>query len=82
MEKVTNKVTEQELTQIKELNSKLQAIQMELGRLELLKSDYLASFREISNQFNEVKTDLTEKYGDISVNIEDGSYELVAKEEE
>ena len=64
------------------MNSKLKQIQLELGRLELVKADTLDAFKQTMEEFNGVKVELTKNYGNITVNLEDGTYEEVVEEAE
>lgn len=77
-----NKITKEELAKVKELKSKLTGVQLEIGRYELLKNDMLQSFTTIVNQIEEAKLELSEKYGDVNISLEDGTYEEIKKEEE
>ena len=70
-----SKITKEELELVNDLNSKLKQTQSELGRLELVKADTLDAFKQTMTEFNGVKADLTKKYGDIVINLEDGSFE-------
>ena len=77
-----SKITKEELASIVDLNSKLKQIQLELGRLELVKADTLDAFKQTMEEFNGVKVELTKNYGNITVNLEDGTYEEVVEEAE
>jgi len=77
-----SKITKEELASITDLNSKLKQIQLELGRLELVKADTLDAFKQTMEEFNGVKVELTKNYGNITVNLEDGTYEEVVEEAE
>jgi len=77
-----SKITKEELASITDLNSKLKQIQLELGRLELVKADTLYAFKQTMEEFNGVKVELTKNYGNITVNLEDGTYEEVVEEAE
>ena len=77
-----SKITKEELTTINELNLKLKQTQSELGRLELVKADTLDAFKQTMLQFNDVKAELTKNYGNITINLEDGTYEVAQEEEE
>ena len=76
-----NKITEEELAKIKELKNKLTGVQLEIGRYELLKNDMLQSFTAIVNQIEEAKLELSKKYGDVNISLEDGTYEEIKKED-
>lgn len=77
-----SKITKEELSEVKELKGKLTGIQLEIGRYELLKNDMLQAFNVTVKQMEEAKSKLSEKYGDVNINLEDGTYEEIKKEEE
>ena len=77
-----SKITKEELSEVKELKGKLTGIQLEIGRYELLKNDMLQAFNVTVKQREEAKSKLSEKYVDVNINLEDGTYEEIKKEEE
>ena len=77
-----SKITKEELSEVKELKGKLTGIQLEIGRYELLKNEMLQAFNATVKQIEEAKLKLSEKYGDVSINLEDGTYEEIEKEVE
>ena len=77
-----SKITKEELSEVKELKGKLTGIQLEIGRYELLKNDMLQAFNVTVKQMEEAKSKLSEKYVDVNINLEDGTYEEIKKEEE
>ena len=76
-----SKITQEELAQVTELNSKMLQIQGEIGAGELRKADLVALFAKESEQMEVVKTELEEKYGKVNIDLKDGSYELIPEEE-
>lgn len=77
-----SKLTKEELTEVQGLKQKLDAIQLELGRLELVKGDLLNSFAAVAAKLEEAKGKLNEKYGNVSIDLTNGSYEEVKEEKE
>lgn len=77
-----SKITKEELSEVKEIKGKLTGIQLEIGRYELLKNEMLQAFNATVKQMEEAKLKLSEKYGDVSINLEDGTYEEIEKEAE
>ena len=75
------KITQEELAQVTELNSKMLQIQGEIGAGELRKADLVALFAKESEQMEVVKKELEEKYGKVNIDLKDGSYELIPEEE-
>ncbi len=75
------KITQEELAQVTELNSKMLQIQGEIGAGELRKADLVSLFAKESEQMEVVKKELEEKYGKVNIDLKDGSYELIPEEE-
>ena len=69
------KITEEQLKLVKEGQSKINAILLEIGFLEAKKAEFLGAHFESVKTLEQVKTELKEQYGDITVNINDGTYE-------
>ena len=46
------------------------------------KTAVLAKFHEVNKQTEDFKKELEEEYGSININLEDGSYTPIEKEEE
>ena len=76
-----NKITQEELTKVTELNSKMVQIQGEIGAGELRKADLVAMFAKESEQMEVIKKELEETYGKVNIDLKDGSYELIPEEE-
>ena len=82
MQETSNSLTQEEISQLKEIREEQQVLVKELGQLEYSRSlidSRMISTRSLvvdvqSRQESFIRT-LTEKYGDIIVNIEDGSFE-------
>ncbi len=54
---------------------------MKIGVIEPNKAEYLGMHFEAVKALEEIKSDLKEQYGDITVNLVDGSFEKVEAEE-
>lgn len=82
MKETNNFLTQEEISQLKEIREEQHSLVQELGQLEYNRSlidSRMATTRSLvvdaqSRQETFVQT-LTEKYGDIVINIEDGSFE-------
>jgi hypothetical protein len=77
-----SKITEEELKTLQEQEGQKNAIKHDLGLLETQKHSLLHMFAEIQSKQEESKKELEEKYGKINVDLKDGSYEIIAEEEE
>ena len=69
-----SKLEEQELTELREQESKKNAIIQKLGLLEAEKHSYLHALAEVQNDQQGTFKELEDKYGKIEVNLEDGSF--------
>jgi|TARA_B100001094_G_C17838837_1_gene626931 hypothetical protein len=69
------KITEEQLKLVKEGQSKINAILLEIGFLEAKKAEFLGAHFESVKTLEGVKSELKEQYGDITVNLVDGTYE-------
>ena len=74
------KLEEKELQTLKEQETKKNVILRDLGILETQKHSLLHAYAAIQEQQEGTKKELEEKYGKISVTLEDGSYEEVKDE--
>jgi len=77
-----SKITEEQLKQLQEQEGKKNAIKHDLGLLETQKHSLLHAFAQIQEQQDKLKVELEDQYGKINVNLEDGSYEIIAEEVE
>ena len=67
--------------QLREQESKKNAILHDLGVLETQKHNLLHAFANIQNEQEKVKVEIEDKHGKINVNLEDGSFEKIEGEE-
>ncbi len=81
MSKKVNKIEEQELKTVKEQTGKIQQCVLDLGSLEVKKAEIMQAYSEFLKELDVTKKELEEKYGQVNINLTDGSYEE-AKEEE
>ena len=72
-----SKITEEELEQLKDQESKKSAILHDLGVLETQKHSLLHVYAAIQEEQNKSKVELEEKYGKINVDLSDGSFEEI-----
>lgn len=70
-----SKLEEKELEQLKDYQSKKNAVFHDLGMLEAQKHGLLHALAEVNDQANTFYRELEEKYGKINVNLEDGSFQ-------
>jgi len=82
VKELTTKITDKELETIKEQQKKIQTVVYDLGALEAKKFEISVALKEFSDALNETKKELEEKYGQVNINLEDGSYEEIVPEVE
>ena len=71
------KITEEQLSSIKDFNQKSNNVLLEIGFLETKKLDLLAVYSEVIKELNTLKADLQKEYGDVNINLLNGTYEDV-----
>ena len=74
------KITEKELETVKEQQKKIQTVVYDLGSLEARKFEISEALKEFTEALNKTKKELEEKYGQVNINLEDGSYEEIVEE--
>ena len=74
------KITEKQLESIKEIQQKINAILLDVGYLEARKQDLIFANAEAGKEMQEIKVELEKEYGQININLIDGSYTEVEKE--
>ncbi len=75
------KITPEELVELQKFVGNLNQVQMELGKLELQKSQAIGAYAEVQKSMGEFQKGLEEAYGQVSVNIEDGTITVPEAEE-
>ena len=81
MAEKVNKIEEQELETVKEQTGKLQQCVLDLGSLEVKKAEVMKAYSEFLKDLDVTKKELEEKYGQVNINLTDGSYEEVKEED-
>lgn len=76
-----NKITEEQLNKIKDQQAKLNEVIKEIGILETTKHGHLHHIAEINKDVDEFKEELEKEYGAVNINLEDGSYTKIEKEQ-
>ena len=76
------KITEKELKTITEQQGKIQTVIFDLGSLEAKKFEISGALKEYTDALNETKKELEDKYGQVNINLKDGTYEEIVPEVE
>ena len=82
LNQMENKITAEELKLVQENQGKMTQALSQVGVLETQKYGLIAHIQELNKEVEDNKKVLEEKYGAISINLEDGSFEEIKKEEE
>jgi hypothetical protein len=76
------KIKEEQLKKIQDQQGKVSKILNEVGYLEANKHGLLHELAEVNKDVEELKVELEKEYGQVNINLEDGSYTEIEKEEE
>ena len=76
------KITEEQLTKIQDQQKQLNGILHEIGLLESQKHGLLHKIAEVNQDVETLKNELENQYGAVNINVEDGTYTEIEKEEE
>jgi len=76
------KIKEEQLTTIREQQSKLNDLLTQIGYLESQKHGLLHEIASVNKDIEDFKQVLEEEYGSININVEDGTYTEIEQEEE
>ena len=75
-----NKISEEHLEELQSGVSKINQVALQIGNLELQKHGLLHQGVELQGDLSKFQAKLEEKYGKVSVNIQDGTYEPIKEE--
>ena len=71
------KITKEELEKVNELAGNANNLAMQLGSLDIQKSVLIEQFKSNNLLIEKQKEELQEKYGDITIDLKDGSIKEV-----
>jgi predicted membrane protein len=71
------KITKEELEKVNELTGTANNLAMQLGSLDIQKSVLIEQFKSNNLLIEKHKEELQEKYGDITIDLKDGSIKEV-----
>ncbi len=84
-----SKLEEKELKSLQENQGKINQVVSNMGaisiqkiNLEKSKESLLSELKKIEDEQNDLKKELEEKYGKISVNLQSGEFEIIPEEAE
>ena len=67
------KISEEELTQLRNVVSAINKLQFDIGTIEVQKHNALHALFEGNDKLNEMQSNFKEKYGTDDINIQDGT---------
>ena len=79
---MANSITAEELKTIKDQQTELSTVVNQIGQLEANKHSLLHKIAGINEGIEDTKKQLEETYGSININIEDGTYKEIKKEDD
>ena len=82
MSEVKSMITKDHLEKIQGFQKELNKLLNEVGFLEAQKARVLGKFGEENKKTEDFKKELEKEYGSININLEDGTYEPIEKEED
>tara|TARA_R110000787_G_scaffold192742_1_gene304260 strand:- start:334 stop:582 length:249 start_codon:yes stop_codon:yes gene_type:complete len=81
MEEAKKMVTEEQLKTVNDQQSKLSAQLRNIGVLEVQKQNIHSQITEISKEIDATKKELEDEYGQVNIDLTDGSYTEIEKED-
>ena len=76
-----SKITNEQLKQLQELQSKLNTTVSNIGTLEANKHALLHELAGVNKEIEDAKNALEEQYGSVNINLETGEYTEITKDE-
>tara|TARA_R100001369_G_scaffold34595_1_gene59656 strand:+ start:703 stop:966 length:264 start_codon:yes stop_codon:yes gene_type:complete len=81
-ESVKAMITEEQLKKVTDQQNKLGEALKQIGILEVQKSNLAKNVLEVSKEIDETKKELEKEYGQVNIDLSDGSYTDVEKKDE
>jgi len=78
--KKVQEIKKEELTKLQDLVKNFNQHQLKLGELEIEKHQILHGASKVQEDLQKFQDGLREEYGDITININDGSFEKIENE--
>jgi hypothetical protein len=75
-----NKISQEHLEELQKSVSDINQVALQIGNLELQKHALLHQGVELQGDLQKFQTKLEDKYGKVSINIQDGSYKPIEEE--
>tara|TARA_Y100000361_G_scaffold106611_1_gene96337 strand:+ start:416 stop:703 length:288 start_codon:yes stop_codon:yes gene_type:complete len=75
------KITEEELKGVQEKVGQINQLQMQVGGLEVQKTIGIENIKAVQGELSKLQNELEEKYGKVSVNLQDGTIKPIEEDE-
>ena len=82
MEEAKKMITEEQLKTVNGQQGKLNELLRTIGVLESQKQGVHAQVLEVSKEIDKTKKELEEEYGQVNIDLKDGSYTDIEKEDD
>ena len=81
-EKIKAMITEEQLKTVQEQQAKLTEGLRTLGVLDVQKQNVHGQIAELSKEIEDTKKELEDEYGQVNIDLKDGSYTEIEKEDD
>ncbi len=81
MAKAKKQITEEQLKTVKDQQAKLNGLLRSLGVLDLQKDNIRVEVNKVSEEIDSTKKELEDEYGQVNIDLQDGSYTDIEKED-
>ena len=81
MSKEVKKITEKQLEKVNKQQTELSELLRSLGVLDVQKQNLHQKISDLSKVIEETKKELEEEYGSVNIDLKDGSYTDIEKED-
>tara|TARA_R110002096_G_scaffold279304_1_gene473537 strand:+ start:58 stop:309 length:252 start_codon:yes stop_codon:yes gene_type:complete len=82
MAKAKKQITEEQLKTVKDQQGKLNGLLRSLGVLDLQKENIRVEVKKVSEKIDSTKKELEDEYGQVNIDLQDGSYTDIEKEDD
>ena len=82
MAKAKKQITEEQLKTVKDQQAKLNGLLRSLGVLDLQKENIRVEVNKVSKEIDSTKKELEDEYGQVNIDLQDGSYTDIEKEDD
>jgi hypothetical protein len=81
-EKIKAMISEEQLKTVNDQQTKLNESLRQIGILEVQKTNVSSEVLKVSKEIEETKKELEDEYGQVNIDLSDGSYTEVEKEDD